>query len=214
MPNKRRGKTSEWARRQNRDSYVKQARPAGFRARSVYKLAQIDAKYRLIQADSLLVDLGAAPGSWSQYAAARVRGDGQIIAVDLLLMAAVDKVHFVRGDFTEETVRRQIIALQAGRAAHLVLSDMAPNLSGISIADQAGAERLVQAALNFCHQGLQPGGALLIKIFAGESAAVSRAQIEACFARTRAIKPDASRAASKELYLLGQGYRPPSAAAA
>ncbi len=206
---KHQAKTSRWAARQNRDPYVRAARRAGFRARAVFKLEEIDQKYRLIKPGSVIIDLGSAPGSWSQYAAGKVRAPGQIIAVDLLAMQAIDKVNFIRGDFTDEAVRGQIAAALApdARAVDLVLSDLAPNISGISGADQARAERLQRAVLEFCRRCLKPGGKLLTKLLAGESAVTTRAQIIQCFEQTRTIKPAASRAESKEFYLLARGYR-------
>lgn len=210
-PTKKSGKTSRWAARQNRDPFVNAARQAGFRARAVFKLEQIDRKYRLIKPDSLIIDLGSAPGSWSQYAASRVRGEGQIIAVDLLAMKAIEKVNFIRGDFTNNSVVEQIITALDDRPPDLVLSDMAPNLSGIASTDQARVVALQQAVMAFCWRALRPGagGALLTKLFAGESASATRKQFGACFARVRSVKPEASRAQSKEIYLLARGYTGP-----
>lgn len=199
-------KSARWAEMQRRDPYVRRAQNSGMRARAAYKLEEIDRKHRLIAPASVIVDLGAAPGSWSQYAAARVGAGGAVIAVDVLAMAPLEKVHFIRGDFTDAEVRAQLIAALAGRRADLVLSDLAPNLSGVRDSDQARAAELQCAALAFCRRGLRPGGALLCKQFAGESAAAMRAQIAGDFAQTRNIKPDASRPHSKEFYLLARGY--------
>ena len=202
-------KSGRWAARQNRDPFVNAARQAGFRARAVFKLEQIDRKYRLIKPDSLIIDLGSAPGSWCQYAASRVRGEGQIIAVDLLAMKAIEKVNFIRGDFTNDSVVEQIITALDDRPPDLVLSDMAPNLSGIASTDQARVAALQQAVMAFCRRALRPGGALLTKLFAGESAAATQKQFGACFARVQTVKPQASRAQSKEIYLLARGYTGP-----
>lgn len=202
----RRGKSGQWLARQRRDPYVRAAREAGLRARAVFKLEQIDRKYRLLKPDSLIIDIGAAPGSWSQYAAARVGGDGQVIAVDVLAMQPIAKVCFIRGDFTEDAVQGRVEVALAGRRADLVLSDMAPNISGIHHADQARAETLQHALAAFCRRGLRPGGALLTKLFAGEEAATTRVRLDACFESVRAIKPEASRAQSREVYLLARGY--------
>lgn len=204
---KKSGKTRQWAARQNRDPFVSAARRAGFRARSVFKLEQIDRKYRLIKPDSRIIDLGAAPGSWCQYAAGRIRAEGRIIAVDLLAMAAVEKVNFIRGDFTNHAVAEQILTALEGRPVDLVLSDIAPNLSGISGTDQARMETLQQAVLALCRRALKPGGALLTKLFAGESEAATRQRLGDCFAQAQTVKPDASRAQSREVYLLARGYK-------
>ncbi len=201
------GKAGQWAARHNRDPFVTAARRAGFRARSVFKLEQIDRKYRLIKPGALVVDLGAAPGSWSQYAATRIGATGRIIAVDLLAMEAVEKVNFIRGDFTNESVVGQVLAALEDRPPDLVLSDMAPNFSGISSADQARMATLQEAVAGFCRRRLRPGGALLTKLFAGESEAAIRAQFGGGFERAQIVKPQASRPQSREIYLLGRGYK-------
>jgi len=203
----RRGKSARWAEMQRRDPYARRARSSGMRARAAYKLEEIDRKYRLIAPNSRIIDLGAAPGSWSQYAAARLGAGGEIIAVDLLAMAPIETVRFIRGDFIDAKVRAQILEALDGRPADLVLSDLAPNLSGVRDTDQARAAELQGAVLAFCRRGLRPGGALLCKQFAGESAAAVRAQIAADFEQARGIKPDASRPQSKEFYLLARGYQ-------
>lgn len=204
---KKSGKTRQWAARQNRDPFVNAARRAGFRARSVFKLEQIDRKHRLIKPDSRIIDLGAAPGSWCQYAASRLRAAGQLIAVDLLAMAVVDKAHFIHGDFTDPIIAEQIMTALNGCPVDLVLSDLAPNLSGISSTDQARMATLQQAVLALCRAALRPGGGLLTKLFAGESEAATRQQFGACFAQVQTVKPDASRAQSREVYLLARGYK-------
>ncbi len=207
IPVKQAGKTGRWAARQNRDPFVQAARRGGFRARSVFKLKQIDRKYRLIKPDSLILDLGAAPGSWCQYAVRQIGAAGRIVAVDLLAMEAVEKVNFIHGDFTNDKVVEEILAAFDGRPPDLVLSDMAPNISGISSTDQAHMETLQQAVLEFCRYRMRPGGALLTKLFAGESESIIRKQLGDCFARTHAIKPDASRPQSREIYLLARGCK-------
>lgn len=218
----RKRKSRGWSARQNRDPFVRQARSDGWRARAVFKLQEIDRKHRLIKPGMTVADLGAAPGSWSQYAAAKLFGGdgggnrdgggdgdgknrGRVIAVDKLDMRAIVGVEFIRGDFTDESTVAQIIAALAG-TADLVLSDLSPDISGIRVADQARAEALQAAALAFCSRALKPGGALLAKAFAGESAPAMRARLDACFAQTRALKPAASRAQSREVYLLALGF--------
>ena len=196
-----------WATRQNRDPYVKRAREQGLRARSVFKLEQMDDKYNLIKPTSKIIDLGAAPGSWSQYAVAQVAGKNQLVAVDCLLMQPIERVRFVQGDFCVAETQQRVVDCFAGDKIDLVLSDMAPNVSGIASTDQARMERLQQAVLEFCQHQLKPGGALLTKLFAGESFAAIRKQIGDCFAQAQTIKPDASRAQSREIYLLARGYK-------
>lgn len=203
---RKRRKTGQWAARHNRDPYVRQARQAGFRARSVFKLEHIDRKYGLLKPASVVVDLGAAPGSWSQYAAARIDGGGRVIAVDRLAMRAIEKVNFIRGDFTNESVLERIAAALDGRLVDLVLSDMIPDISGIRIRDQARAETLQCAVLEFCRGALKPGGQLLTKLFAGEAAQAIRGRLDDRFERVRTIKPDASRSQSAEIYCLARGY--------
>ncbi|MGI9310549.1 MAG: RlmE family RNA methyltransferase [bacterium] len=203
-----RAKRSSWNARHNRDPYVRAARAGGYRARAVFKLEQIDRKHRLIRKSTRVVDLGAAPGSWSQYAAAQSRVE--VVATDLGEMAPIERVRFVRGDFTDDDVAARVVAALDGRAADLVLSDLAPNISGVRSADQARAEALHRAVLAFCRRALRPGGDLLIKLFEGEAAPAARKRIEACFERARSIKPDASRSRSREVYLLARGYRPDS----
>lgn len=199
-------KSKAWLARQARDKYTQQARQHGLRSRAAFKLAQIDQKYRLIKPNSVIVDLGAAPGGWSQYAAKRVSTAEQIIAVDLLAMPALDKVRFIRGDFTQAEIIAQIATALAGKRADVVLSDMAPNISGVRAADQARALALQQAVGKFCAQHLKRDGQLLSKFFSGEASDTVRAQFTAQFACVRIVKPDASRVQSKEIYLLASGY--------
>ncbi len=204
----RHAKTNQWVARQNRDPFVKMARQGGFRARAVFKLEQIDRKYRLIKPASLVIDLGCAPGSWSRYVAARVSGENQVIAVDHLAMQPIEKVTFIHGDFTTDAVIERIVAALAERSADLVLSDMAPNISGIRSRDQARAQALQCAVVEFCRRYLKPGGVLLTKLFAGESAPTIRQLVSDTFEQVRTVKPPASRTESKEIYLLARGRRP------
>jgi len=204
---KRKRKTSNWANKQERDPFVKKARSDGYRARAVFKLEQIDQKAKLIRSGTRLVDLGAAPGSWTQYAVTRVADPGQVIAVDLLPMEPVSGVAFVQGDFTSPEVVAHILEALGERELDLVLSDMAPNISGIRATDQARAENLQESILAFCQGALRPGGALLTKLFEGEAAVMMRKRMKLQFDQFQAIKPEASRAESKEIFLLARGYR-------
>ena len=200
-------KSSNWANRQNRDQYVKQARSQGLRARAVFKLEQIDKKYRLIKPNSAVVDLGSAPGSWSQYAATRLAQGKQLIAVDLLEMAKIDQVKFIHGDFTDTAIQGEIRNYFIDSGVDLVLSDMAPNITGIRITDQANAEALQESILSFCESALNLNGNLLTKIFEGEVAGLIKKRIKTRFKDVQTIKPDASRSQSREVYVLARGFQ-------
>jgi len=199
---RRRAKSKAWLDRQNKDQYVQKARKSGYRARAAYKLEEIDQKYRLIKPGQTIIDLGAAPGSWSQYVVKKVGDRSQLIMLDLLPFDAIEGAQLIQGDFTEESSLKQIHELTDGRLFDLVLSDMAPNITGIALQDQARYERLLESVLDFCQHSLRPGGNLLTKFFEGESAQAIRAIMKARFAQLKTIKPDASRSHSKELYLL------------
>lgn len=203
---KKQRKGKKWVTRQNRDPFVRKARAGGFRARAIYKLEQIDRKFRLIGADTRVVDLGSAPGSWSQYAVGRVKCESQVVAVDLLPMEPVPGVTFIQGDFTDKEVIQGVLEHLGDQKVDLVLSDMAPNITGIRATDQARAELIQESVLAFCAQGLRPGGTLLTKLFEGEAAVNIRAQLKPLFQRFQVIKPDASRSESKEIFILAQGY--------
>ena len=205
--NRQHKKTRNWAARQNKDQYVQQARASGYRARAVYKLKQINDKFKLITPGSLVVDLGAAPGSWSQYVSTIVEGEDQIVSVDLLPMEPVKKVTFIKGDFTDEVVVEQIRAILNNRELDLVLSDMAPNISGIRATDQARAQELQDMMLTFCERSLKRGGSLVTKLFEGEAVSATRKKLDLQFSRVQMVKPDASRSESKEIFVLARGYR-------
>ena len=204
---RRNKKSGNWVRRQNKDQFVRQARQQGLRARSAFKLEQIDKKYRLIRAHSRVVDLGAAPGSWCQYAAGRVKGSDQIVAVDKLNMAALDGIHFIQGDFLDEEIRNDILEYFKDAKLDLVLSDMAPNITGIAVTDQARAEELQHLILEFCYSALNLGGNLLTKLFEGESVNQIKKLFANHFEKILMLKPDASRSESREIYLLALGYK-------
>lgn len=205
---KRQRKSNNWVKRQNRDHFVQKARSSGYRARAIFKLEEIDLKYRLIKPVTRLVDLGAAPGSWCQYAASRVTDPAQILAVDLLDMEPVAGIRFIQGDFTDPELTDSLFDTMQGQTIDLVLSDMAPNITGIRAADQARTEAIQQSILHFCSQALRPAGTLLTKLFEGEAAQFMRAQMKSRFTEFAAIKPDASRSESREIFLLARGYRP------
>lgn len=199
---KRKAKSRAWLDRQNKDIYVQRARNSGYRARAVYKLEEIDKKFRLIKPGQKIIDLGAAPGSWSQYTAKKLAGNGQLIMLDLLDFDEIEGAQRIQADFTETQTLAQLKGLTNERVFDLVLSDMAPNITGIALQDQARYEQLLDAVLLFCETMLRPGGNLLTKFFEGESAQSIRQKMKQQFTQLKMIKPDASRNNSKELYLL------------
>ncbi len=202
----------EWIRRHVNDPYVKRSVAEGFRSRAAYKLAEIDDQDRLLRPGMVVVDLGAAPGSWSQVARQRLsRGAGEpagrIIALDLLPMAALPGVEFMQGDFHDEAVEQALSDLLAGAKVDLVLSDMAPNLSGIAAADAARSLHLAEIAAEFARKHLQPSGAFLVKAFQGSGYSQYVEQLKSIFRTVAVRKPAASRESSAEVYLLGRQRR-------
>ncbi|MEM7196036.1 MAG: RlmE family RNA methyltransferase [Pseudomonadota bacterium] len=204
---KRAKKSSAWADRQNRDEFVQKARKQGYRARAAFKLEQIDKKYRLIRSNCVVVDLGSSPGSWSQYVADKVGSTGEIFAVDLIEMPDIENVSFIHGDFTDQETVMALISELDGRQVDLVLSDMAPNITGIASADQAKCELILHSILGFCEKALRPGGTLLFKLFEGEASNTARRELKTRFDASQVIKPDASRSRSKEIYFLARAFR-------
>jgi 23S rRNA (uridine2552-2'-O)-methyltransferase len=201
-----RGKS--WMQEHVADAYVKRARAEGMRSRAAYKLDEIAGRDRLLRPGMVVVDLGAAPGSWSQVAAERVGPGGRVIAVDLLEMTPLRGVEFVRGDFREAPVLAEVERALDGRKADLVLSDMAPNLSGIAATDQARAMELAELALDFAMKHLKPQGNLLVKAFQGAGFEALLKALRGCFTAVAVRKPGASRDRSSEVYLVGKGLRP------
>ena len=194
-----------WRDRQERDPYVKQARREGWRSRAVYKLEQILGKEGLLRRGMLCVDLGAAPGGWSQYVSSRLDGDVRIVAVDVLPMDHLPSVEFIQGDFTDEAVFRALEEALGGTGADLVMSDMAPNISGNRAVDQPRSMHLAELALDAARRLLRPGGNLVCKFFQGEGADALLEEAKAAFRKVRVVKPKASRAGSREVYLLALG---------
>ncbi len=198
--------SKSWLKTRARDAYVKQARQARYRSRAVYKLAQIDARHRLFKTGQRVVDLGCAPGGWSQYASRRIGAAGSVVAVDVLLMQPIPGVSFVKGDVREAPVYARCLQQLEGEGADLVISDMAPKLSGIKSTDQARSMHLVKLACDFAQAALKPGGTLLVKLFQGSEADAVRKEIAGKFQRLITCKPRASRAASREFYVLARLY--------
>jgi 23S rRNA (uridine2552-2'-O)-methyltransferase len=189
------------------DSYVQRAKADGWRSRAVFKLMEVDEKDHLLKAGMTVVDLGAAPGSWCQYAARRIVPGGKLIALDLLEMTPMAGVEFIQGDFREDATLSRLETALAGRKVDLVLSDMAPNISGIAVSDAARAMHLVELALDFSRQHLRPGGDMLVKVFQGAGYAELRQVVQELFGTLQVRKPAASRDRSAEIYLLAKNKR-------
>ncbi|KAA3655131.1 MAG: RlmE family RNA methyltransferase [Proteobacteria bacterium] len=205
----KRSKTSKaWMREHLNDTYVQQARASGYRARAAYKLLEIDDKDKLLRPGMVVVDLGAAPGSWSQVASQKIGDGGQVIALDLLEVLGLPRMTFIQGDFQDAAVLRELEATLDGRPVDLVLSDMAPNISGIAAADQARSIGLCELALDFAVEHLKPGGNFLVKVFQGAGFDEYRRAMQAAFRSVVVRKPAASRDRSTEVYLLGLGVKP------
>lgn len=203
-----RSKTSKaWMHEHVTDAYVQRAKAQGYRSRAAFKLLEVDAKDRLLRPGQIIVDLGAAPGGWSQVAAAKVGRTGRVIALDLLPLDPIGGVHFIQGDFTEEAPLAALDEALAGAKVDLVLSDMAPNLSGISVADQARSIYLCELALDFAVDHLRPEGGLLVKAFQGAGFPELLQTMRSRFRTVVSRKPDASRGRSSEMYLLARGLR-------
>ena len=204
----KRTRTSKaWMQEHVNDPYVQRAKKEGWRSRAAFKLMEIDDKDRLLRRGEVVVDLGATPGGWSQVAARRVGDDGLVLALDLLEMEPIHGVHFIQGDFREDEVLRQLEERLAGRRVGLVMSDMAPNMSGVPLVDQARIMYLAELGLEFSRAHLKPDGAFLVKVFQGtDYEAFIRAMREA-FKVVAVRKPDASRDRSAELYVLGRALR-------
>ncbi len=203
-----RTKTSKaWLHEHVTDPYVQKAKAAGWRSRASFKLMEIDDRDKLIRPGEVVVDLGAAPGGWSQVAAERLKGRGRVIALDLLEMAAIPGVDFFQGDFRDEAILARLEEKLAGDRVGLVLSDMAPNMSGIPLSDQARMMHLAELGLEFSREWLKPEGAFLVKVFQGHGYEDFVAQMRQVFRSVATRKPDASRDRSSELYLLGRGLK-------
>ena len=199
--------SQRWLARNAKDKYIKRARQEGARSRAIYKLEEIDRRDRLLQPGMTVVDLGAAPGGWSQYVKSRVGDSGRVLALDILPMEPIVGVEFIEGDFTELPVLDLLLQRLQGKPVDLVISDMAPNMSGVASVDQARSMNLAELALEFSDKSLKPGGSLLIKTFQGAGFNEFYAQLRHRFEKLATRKPSASRAESKEIYLLGRGFR-------
>ncbi|TFV90969.1 RlmE family RNA methyltransferase [Oxalobacteraceae bacterium OM1] len=205
-----------WVHDHINDPYVKLAQKEGYRARAAYKLKEIDESEKLIKPGQIVVDLGCAPGSWSQYARNKLAGAegggirGTIIGLDLLPMEPIADVHFIQGDFREDEVLKQLEEVVGERKVDLVLSDMAPNLSGVAVTDAARVEHIIELAIDFARHHMKPSGALLVKCFNGTGYTQLVERFREEFKTVIPKKPKASRDKSSEIFLLGKGLKHPS----
>jgi len=204
---KRTRTSNAWLREHVNDPYVQRAKAGGFRSRASFKLMEIDDRDHLIRPGEIVVDLGATPGGWSQVAAKRLQGKGRIVALDLLEMEPLPGVEFMQGDFRDECLLHQLETRLAGKKVGLVLSDMAPNMSGILISDQARVMDLAELALAFSRDWLKPDGAFLVKVFQGYGYDDFVREMRQVFRTVASRKPEASRDRSAEVYLLGKGLK-------
>ena len=201
------GSSKRWLQRHVSDPYVRGAQQQGYRSRAAYKLLEVDAKDRLLAPGQVVVDLGAAPGSWAQVIAGRVQPVGRVIAVDLLDLEPIPGVEFVRGDFRQAEVLARIEGLLQGSKVDLVVSDLAPNLTGVAASDQSRSLHLCELVLEFACLRLKPRGALLVKVFQGAGYIEFLAEMRRVFGSVVSRKPKASRGESAEMYLVGKGLK-------
>jgi 23S rRNA (uridine2552-2'-O)-methyltransferase len=199
--------SQKWLQEHRKDQYVKRAQMDGYRSRASYKLIEIDQKDRIFKPGLLVVDLGAAPGGWSQVAAKLVGPKGKIIASDILNMDPINRVDFVLGDFTDSVVLQDILNLLEKNLVDLVISDMAPNMSGIRGVDQTKAMYLVELALDMASEILKPGGNFVVKAFHGEGFDQYMLELKKRFKRVTSRKPNASRSRSREVYVVAKDFK-------
>jgi 23S rRNA (uridine2552-2'-O)-methyltransferase len=197
----------QWLKDHFDDVYVKQAQKAGYRSRAVYKLLEIQEKDHILKRGMTVVDLGAAPGGWSQVASHIVGASGKVVALDILPMDSLAHVEIIQGDFTEPSVFEQLLEVLEGQEVDLVMSDMAPNISGMKAVDQPRAMYLAELAMDFAQNVLKPGGDFLTKIFQGEGFDEYLTVLRASFDKVVIRKPKASRPKSREVYMLARGFK-------
>ncbi|WP_261842510.1 23S rRNA (uridine(2552)-2'-O)-methyltransferase RlmE [Aliamphritea ceti] len=200
--------SGRWLQEHFDDQYVKKSKEDGYRSRASYKLLELNQKDKLIRPGMTVVDLGAAPGGWSQVAAELVGDNGRVVASDILPMDNLPGVQFIQGDFTEESVLNEILQTLGDELSDLVISDMAPNMSGMSAIDQPAAMYLVELALDLARTTLRPGGDFIAKVFQGEGFDDYMQDVKSSFTKVYTRKPDASRARSREVYMVGRNFRP------
>ncbi|MPX91252.1 MULTISPECIES: 23S rRNA (uridine(2552)-2'-O)-methyltransferase RlmE [Salinivibrio] len=208
MANKKHSASSgRWLKEHFDDKYVHEAQKKGYRSRAIFKLEEIQQKDRILKPGMTVVDLGAAPGGWSQYAATQVGDDGQVIACDILPMDPMPGVSFLQGDFREQAVLDTLLERIQPNQVDVVMSDMAPNMSGNQAADQPKAMYLVELALEMCREVLGPKGSFVVKVFQGEGFDQYLAEVRKMFTAVKIRKPDSSRARSREVYIVATGYK-------
>jgi 23S rRNA (uridine2552-2'-O)-methyltransferase len=204
---KRTKSSRRWLAEHESDVFVKRAREEGYRSRAVFKLEDIQRTERLVKAGMTIVDLGAAPGGWSQYAARLLNGKGRVVALDILPMDEIRGVDFIQADFSRDEALQELLDRLGGERPHLILSDMAPNTTGIADVDHDRSMHLVELALDFARKTLAPGGDFLVKVFQGRHFHPFVLQMRSSFATVKVKKPPASRQRSPELYLLGRHFK-------
>ncbi|MGM0630662.1 MAG: 23S rRNA (uridine(2552)-2'-O)-methyltransferase RlmE [Pseudomonadota bacterium] len=207
MGKKRSVSSQRWLKEHFDDQFVQKAQKKGLRSRAVFKLEEMQQKDKLIKKGQTVVDLGAAPGGWSEYVADYFNGDGQVIACDILAMDPIVGVDFLQGDFREESVLNALLDRIGGKNVDVLLSDMAPNMSGNATVDQARSMYLVELALDMCHQVLKPGGSFVVKVFQGQGFEPFLKDMRAAFSSVKTRKPESSRARSREVYLVATDYK-------
>lgn len=203
----RSGSSQRWLSEHFSDEYVKLAQKRGYRSRAVFKLEEIDSRDRLLKPNISVVDLGAAPGGWSQYVAEKIGKHGKIIALDILPVEAIPGVDIIQGDFQDERVLNQLLDALEGKLVDLVLSDIAPNMSGTRVVDQSRAMYLAELALDMARKVLVPGGSFVTKLFMGAGFDEYQKDVRKSFASVANRKPKASRDRSREVYLVGKGFK-------
>lgn len=205
--NKLTASSGRWLKEHFDDKYVIEAQKRGYRSRAIFKIEEIQNKDNLLKTDMTVVDLGAAPGGWSQYAAEQVGENGQVIACDILAMDSIAGVSFLQGDFREEAVLSALLERIQPDMVDVVMSDMAPNMSGNLAVDQPKAMYLVELALDMCNQVLAPSGSFVVKVFQGEGFDQYLQEVRNLFKVVKIRKPDSSRARSREVYIVATGYK-------
>ncbi len=204
---KRSKSSSRWLNEHVNDPYVKRAQKDGLRSRASYKLMELNEKDKLIRPGMLIMDLGSAPGGWSQVAGKLVGEKGRVLATDILPMDGLDNVDFIQGDFTSDAVFQQLLDKLDGRQPDLIISDIAPNISGVAAADQAASMYLVELTLDMVRQVLKPGGNYAVKVFQGEGSEAFLKDVRSSFEKVMIRKPEASRPRSREVYLVAKGFK-------
>ncbi len=196
-----------WLKEHFDDEYVRRSQQDGYRSRAIYKLIEIDKKDHLVKPGMTVIDLGAAPGGWSEYCVKKLDKKGAMVALDILPMDPIEGVTIIEGDFREDAVFEELMAVMNNNKADLVISDMAPNITGMGSVDMPRAYYLCDLALDFARQILKPGGGFLVKLFQGEGFEVYNKELKASFSRVVMRKPKASRARSREVYALATGFK-------